>query len=144
VQAWLDEAQAGRYRAAWELILRDNPFPAVHGRVCYHPCEDACNRGVVDEAVSIHAVERFIGDLALEERWPVGPPPPASGKRILVVGAGPSGLSAAWQLARRGHAVSVYDAGPVGGGMMHFGIPRSSAWDTACRSTSTANRPASS
>ena len=124
VQAWLDEAQAGRYRAAWELILRDNPFPAVHGRVCYHPCEDACNRGVVDEAVSIHAIERFIGDLALEQRWSPGPPPPASGKRILVVGAGPSGLSAAWQLARRGHAVSIFDAGPVAGGMMHFGIPK--------------------
>ena len=124
VQAWLDEAQAGRYRAAWELILRDNPFPAVHGRVCYHPCEDACNRGVVDGAVSIHAIERFIGDLALEQRWSPGPPPPASGKRILVVGAGPSGLSAAWQLARRGHAVSVFDAGPVAGGMMHFGIPK--------------------
>ncbi len=124
VQAWLDEAQAGRYRAAWELILRDNPFPAVHGRVCYHPCEDACNRGVVDGAVSIHAIERFIGDLALEQRWSPGPPPLASGKRILVVGAGPSGLSAAWQLARRGHAVSVFDAGPVAGGMMHFGIPK--------------------
>ena len=124
VQAWLAEAQAGRYRAAWELILRDNPFPAVHGRVCYHPCEDACNRGAVDDALSVHAIERFIGDLALEQRWPVGAPPPASGKRVLVVGAGPSGLSAAWQLARRGHAVSIFDAGPVAGGMMHFGIPK--------------------
>ena len=69
VQAWLAEAQAGHYRAAWELILRDNPLPAVEGRVCYHPCEDACNRGVMDGAVSVHAVERFIGDLALAEHW---------------------------------------------------------------------------
>ena len=61
VQAWLSEAQAGRYRKAWEIIVRDNPLPAVHGRVCYHPCEDACNRGELDEPVSIHAVERFLG-----------------------------------------------------------------------------------
>jgi len=124
VQAWLAEAQAGRYRAAWDLILRDNPLPAVEGRVCYHPCEDACNRGVMDGAVSVHAVERYVGDLALAERWPVGPPPPASGKRVLVVGAGPSGLSAAWHLARRGHAVTICDSAPVAGGMMHFGIPK--------------------
>ena len=68
VQAWLAEAQAGRYRQAWEIIVRDNPLPAVHGRVCYHPCEDSCNRKDVDEAVSIHAVERFLGDMALAGR----------------------------------------------------------------------------
>jgi NADPH-dependent glutamate synthase beta subunit-like oxidoreductase len=124
VQAWLAEVQAGNYRAAWNLILRDNPLPAVEGRVCYHPCEDACNRGVMDGAVSVHAVERYVGDLALAERWSVGPPPPPSGKRVLVVGAGPSGLSAAWHLARRGHAVTIYDSAPVAGGMMHFGIPK--------------------
>ena len=124
VQAWLSEAQAGRYRNAWEIIVRDNPLPAVHGRVCYHPCEDACNRGELDEPVSIHAVERFLGDLALEEGWTIAPDEPPSGKRVLVVGAGPSGLSAAWHLARRGHTVVVYDAGPLAGGMMHFGIPK--------------------
>jgi NADPH-dependent glutamate synthase beta subunit-like oxidoreductase len=124
VQAWLAEAQAGNYRAAWEQILRDNPLPAVEGRVCYHPCEDVCNRGVMDGAVSVHGVERFIGDLALAERWPVSPPPSSTGHRVLVVGAGPSGLSAAWHLARSGHAVTVYDSAPVAGGMMHFGIPK--------------------
>ena len=66
---WLSEAQAGRYRKAWEIIVRDNPLPAVHGRVCYHPCEDACNRSEIDEPVSIHAVERFLGDQALREGW---------------------------------------------------------------------------
>ena len=66
VQAWLDLAQAGKYREAWETILRDNPFPAVHGRVCYHPCETRCNRAELDSAVSIHAVERFLGDLAAD------------------------------------------------------------------------------
>jgi formate dehydrogenase beta subunit len=123
VQAWLDLAQAGKYREAWEVILRDNPFPAVHGRVCYHPCETSCNRGQLDSAVSIHAVERFLGDLAAEQGWiaPVAAAP--SGKRILVVGGGPSGLSAAYHLARRGHSVEIRDAGPLPGGMMHFGIP---------------------
>jgi NADPH-dependent glutamate synthase beta subunit-like oxidoreductase len=124
VQAWLADAQNGRYRAAWETIVRDNPLPAVHGRVCYHPCEDACNRKQVDDAVGIHAVERFLGDLALERGWTIECDAPASGKRVLVVGAGPSGLSAAWQLRLRGHDVVVYDAGPVAGGMMHFGIPK--------------------
>jgi len=124
VQAWLADAQNGRYRAAWETIVRDNPLPAVHGRVCYHPCENACNRNQVDDAVGIHAVERFLGDLALERGWTIECDARASGKRVLVVGAGPSGLSAAWQLRLSGHEVVVYDAGPLAGGMMHFGIPK--------------------
>ena len=124
IQAWLAEAQAGRYQAAWEIIVRDNPLPAVHGRVCYHPCEDSCNRKDVDEAVSIHAVERFLGDMALEEGWTVRPEHPPSGRRVLVVGAGPSGLSTAWHLALLGHSVAIHEAGPLAGGMMHFGIPK--------------------
>jgi formate dehydrogenase (NADP+) beta subunit len=124
IQAWLAEAQAGRYRQAWEIIVRDNPLPAVHGRVCYHPCEDTCNRTDVDEPVSIHAVERFLGDMALERGWTIGAGQPASGKRVLVVGAGPSGLSTAWHLARVGHTVVIHEAGPLAGGMMHFGIPK--------------------
>jgi formate dehydrogenase (NADP+) beta subunit len=123
VQAWLGAAQAGRYRDAWEILVRDNPMPAVHGRVCYHPCEERCNRAEVDEPVSIHAVERFLGDLALAEGWTIAPGA-STGKRVLVVGAGPSGLSAAWHLARRGHAVVIHEAGPLAGGMMHFGIPK--------------------
>src|SRR5262245_44622834 len=124
VQAWLAEAQAGRYREAWATIVHDNPMPAVHGRVCYHPCEDGCNRKDVDDAVNIHAVERFLGDLALNHGWTVSPDRPPSQCRVLVVGAGPSGLSAAWHLALKGHDVVIYDAGPIAGGMMHFGIPK--------------------
>ncbi len=123
IQAWLALAQAGDYRGAWEALVRDNPMPAIHGRVCYHPCEDQCNRKDLDSTVSIHAVERFLGDAAAREGWsfPIDAPP--SGKRVLIVGAGPSGLSAAYHLARVGHSVEVHEAGPVPGGMMHFGIP---------------------
>jgi NADPH-dependent glutamate synthase beta subunit-like oxidoreductase len=123
IQLWLSHVQAGRYERAWRALMRDNPMPAVHGRVCYHPCESQCNRHAVDSTVSIHAVERFLGDLALKNGWKIEPDAPPSGKRVLVIGAGPSGLSAAYHLARLGHAVEIHEAGPVAGGMMHFGIP---------------------
>jgi NADPH-dependent glutamate synthase beta subunit-like oxidoreductase len=123
IQAWLDLAQAGKYRAAWDVIMRDNPLPSVHGRVCYHPCETGCNRNQLDASVSIHAVERFLGDLAAREGWVPKIEAPSTGKRVLVVGAGPSGLSAAYHLTRLGHAVEIHEAGPVPGGMLQFGIP---------------------
>ena len=123
IQAWLALAQAGRYREAWETLVADNPLPATHGRVCYHPCETACNRDSLDSSVSIHAVERFLGDRANAEAWNFPPAAPASGKRVLIVGAGPSGLSAAYHLTRLGHAVEIHEAGPVAGGMLQFGIP---------------------
>jgi NADPH-dependent glutamate synthase beta subunit-like oxidoreductase len=122
VQAWLALAQAGRFQKAWLKLTEENPLPSVHGRVCYHPCETSCNRGQLDSAVQIHAVERFLGDMAAEEGWTV-PVARATGRRVLVVGAGPSGLSAAYHLRRLGHAVEIYDAGPLPGGMLHFGIP---------------------
>jgi formate dehydrogenase (NADP+) beta subunit len=123
VQAWLALAQAGTFKAAWESLVRDNPMPAVHGRVCYHPCETQCNRKDLDAAVSIHAVERFLGDLATAEGWSVPIEAKPTGKRVLVIGAGPSGLSAAYHLTKLGHEVEIREAGPVPGGMMHFGIP---------------------
>ena len=123
IQAWLALAQAGQYRAAWEKLVEANPLPGTHGRVCYHPCESACNRNELDDAVSIHAVERFLGDAALAARWPLPRGAADSGKRVLVVGAGPSGLSAGYHLRRLGHAVDLHEAGPVAGGMLHFGIP---------------------
>ena len=93
------------------------------GRACYHPCESACNRKDVDEAVNIHAVERFLGDQAIEKGWRPRIEASESGKKVLVIGAGPSGLSAAYHLRRLGHGVTIHEAGPVAGGMMRFGIP---------------------
>jgi len=124
IQGWLFRAESGEYEAAWRALSEDNPLPAVMGRVCYHPCESACNRAQLDAAVGINSVERFLGDEALRRGWKFAPPAAASGKRVLVVGAGPSGLSAAYHLARMGHAVSIQEAGPVAGGMMRFGIPK--------------------
>src|SRR4051794_15650137 len=120
-QQWLYAAEGGDYEAAWRRIMEDNPLPAVMGRVCYHPCETACNRKDVDEAVGINAVERFLGDLAIARGWTVEARE-HTGKRVLVVGAGPSGLSAAYHLRRLGHEVRLVDAGPKPGGMMRFGI----------------------
>src|SRR5215471_6079932 len=123
IQAWLAHAQAGRYEQAWRQLAADNPLAAIHGRVCYHPCETACNRASLDSAVSIHAVERFLGDLARERGWAFGRPAASTGRRVLVIGSGPSGLSAAYHLARLGHEVEVRDSGEQPGGMMRYGIP---------------------
>ena len=123
IQGWLFHAESGDYEAAWRALVANNPMPAVMGRVCYHPCEGSCNRAQLDSAVGINSVERFLGDEAIKRGWAFDDPAPFSGKRVLVVGAGPSGLSAAYHLARLGHAVTIREAGPMAGGMMRFGIP---------------------
>ena len=123
-QEWLARAEEGDYRGAWEAVVRHNPIPAIMGRACYHPCEIACNRAKVDAAVSIHAVERFLGDLAVREGWRLPAPSARTGKRVLVIGGGPSGLSAAYHLTLAGHEVVLREAAPALGGMMRYGIPR--------------------
>ncbi len=124
IQGWLSHAEAGEYEQAWRKLTENNPLPAVMGRVCYHPCEGACNRAQIDQTVGIHAVERFLGDQALKQGWSFAKPEQETGKRVLVVGAGPSGLSAAYHLRRLGHDVVIHEAGPLAGGMMRFGIPK--------------------
>ena len=114
----------GGYEAAWRQIMEDNPFPAIMGRVCYRPCETACNRAQLDSAVGINSVERFLGDEALRQGWQVPVAAAPTGRRVLVVGAGPSGLSAAYHLTRLGHQVTIKDAGAEPGGMMRYGIPK--------------------
>ena len=123
IQGWLYHAESGDYEAAWRVLVEDNPLPAIMGRVCYHPCETACNRAQVDETVGINSVERFLGDEALKQGWKLPAPAAETGKRVLIVGAGPSGLSAAYHLRRLGHQVKIVEAGPLAGGMMRFGIP---------------------
>lgn len=110
--------------AAWETILRENPFPAVCGRVCFHPCQGACNRGAFDETVSIRQVERFLGDAAIREGRSAEPVRPPTGKRVAIAGAGPAGLSAAYFLAILGYECDVFEAADQAGGLLRWGIPR--------------------
>ena len=124
IQGWLFHAESGDYESAWRHLTRDNPFPAIMGRACYHTCEGACNRGKIDLPVGINSVERFLGDEALKKGWAFEAPAKETGKHVLVVGAGPSGMSAAYHLRRLGHQVTVAEAGPMVGGMMRFGIPK--------------------
>lgn len=123
IQEWLRLIKHGQEEAAWRQLTRDNPFPAIHGRVCYHPCENVCNRVELDGSVSIHSVERFLGDTAIEKGWSFEKPRNNTGFKVLVIGAGPSGLSAAYHLTRLGHQVEIRDSGDKPGGMMRWGIP---------------------
>jgi len=123
IQGYLDLVKRGKYLDAYALIKEDMPFPSVTGRVCYHPCEQACNRGQYDEAISIRAVERFLGDLGQALRHDVVTAGPANGKKVAVVGSGPAGHSAAYQLARLGYEVTILEKSPKAGGLNRGGIP---------------------
>jgi NADPH-dependent glutamate synthase beta subunit-like oxidoreductase len=123
IQGYLDLVKRGKYLDAYALIKEDMPFPSVTGRVCYHPCEQACNRGKHDEAISIRAVERFLGDLGQALPRDVVKAGPPNGKRVAVVGSGPAGHSAAYQLARLGYEVTIFEKSPKAGGLNRGGIP---------------------
>jgi NADPH-dependent glutamate synthase beta subunit-like oxidoreductase len=123
IAEWIGRARARDFRGAWEVLTRHNPFPAIAGRICHHPCETACNRAGFDEALSICKLERFVGDRALAEGWSFARPEREQRERIAVVGGGPSGLSAAFQLRRLGYQVTLFEAQGELGGLMRHGIP---------------------
>jgi NADPH-dependent glutamate synthase beta subunit-like oxidoreductase len=123
IQGYLDLVKRGKYLDAYALIKEDMPFPSVTGRVCYHPCEQACNRGKYDEAISIRAVERFLGDLGQALPRDVVKAGAPNGKKVAIVGSGPAGHSAAYQLARLGYEVTILEKSPKAGGLNRGGIP---------------------
>jgi len=123
IAEWIGLARARDFRSAWDVLTRHNPFPAIAGRICHHPCEAACNRAGFDEALSICKLERFVGDLAIAEAWPFAAPAQQRDGRIAVIGGGPAGLSAAYQMRRRGWRVTLFEASTELGGLMRHGIP---------------------
>ncbi|MCU0765650.1 MAG: FAD-dependent oxidoreductase, partial [Burkholderiaceae bacterium] len=123
IAEWIGLARVRDFRGAWEVLTRHNPFPAIAGRICHHPCEAACNRAGFDESLAICKLERFVGDLALAEGWSFAPPAEERSERIAVVGGGPSGLSAAYQLRRQGYRVTLFESQREIGGLMRYGIP---------------------
>jgi 2-oxoacid:acceptor oxidoreductase delta subunit (pyruvate/2-ketoisovalerate family) len=124
VQQWLSFVQKGHFRQAWNVIVQNNPFPAIMGRICYHACEKVCNRVHLDETVSINLLERAIGDMAISHGWKFENVIPETGKKVLIVGAGPSGLTAAYFLRKLGHDVEIREAHALTGGMVRYGVPR--------------------
>jgi len=113
----------GKVLEAWELFKQENPFPAVCGRVCFHPCESSCNRKDFDDAVSINALERFMADAASRQGRRLSFKREKRKEKIAVIGSGPAGLTCAYHLARMGYGVTVFEAFPVLGGMLRVGIP---------------------
>jgi len=118
----LDLVEQGESRKAWEVILETNPLPSVCGSVCPHPCESSCNRGQFDEALAIRDIERFLGEEALKNNWLPPKIADSNEAKVAIIGSGPAGLSCAYQLARRGYKVTIYEALPVIGGMLQVGI----------------------
>ena len=108
---------------AWRRLTEANPLPSVMGRVCPAPCESGCNRNEVEDFVGINSVEHFLGEWAIEHKLGFAKPQAPTGKSVAVIGGGPAGLSAAYQLARKGHAVTIFDERAELGGMMRYGIP---------------------
>jgi len=120
---WIGQIHNKEYRAAWLTLIENNPFPAIAGRICHHPCETACNRQYLDESIAICALERLVGDMALEQAWPLPTPAADRDQQIAIVGAGPAGLSAAFQLRQHGFVVTVFEPQAQLGGLMRYGIP---------------------
>ena len=123
IAVWIDLLKRGELRRAWEVLLETNPLPFVCGEVCPHPCEDSCNRGQFDEALSIRALERFLGQEALKEDWRPSKPTNSTKAKVAIIGSGPAGLSCAYQLGRQGYQTTIFEALPDIGGLLRTGIP---------------------
>ncbi len=123
-QGYIALIREGRFEDALRVIKEDNPFPGICGRICNHRCEDACNRGKVDDPINIHALKRFVTDTVYAQpRVPPEPIPKRYEERVAIIGAGPCGLTAAQDLAKLGYPVTVFEALPVAGGMLRVGVP---------------------
>lgn len=120
---WIKQIKDGNIYEAWVTLSDNNPFPAIAGRICHHPCETACNRRDLDETVGICSLERFAGDTALAEGWAFAAPATERAQSVGIIGGGPAGLSAAYQLRRHGFKVSLYETKDQLGGLMRYGIP---------------------
>ncbi len=123
IATWIGHVEAGDLRAAWEVLCDNNPFPAIAGLICHHPCKTACNRVQLDETVGICSLERHVGDTALAEGWGFAAPAREHDGAVAVIEGGPAGLSAAYQLRRAGLRVTLYEAQEALGGLMRSGIP---------------------
>lgn len=123
IPRWIKRIEGGDLEAAWRDLAQTNPFPAVTGRVCHHPCEGHCNRAVLEASVGINGLEQFLGDAALEHGWALPAPGAAQNRRVAVVGGGPAGLSCAYHLRRLGYEVTVHESRSEPGGLLRYGIP---------------------
>ncbi|MEM2425194.1 MAG: FAD-dependent oxidoreductase, partial [Candidatus Bathyarchaeia archaeon] len=124
VQAYVCLIQMGKFKEAVEVIRGDLPFPAICGRVCFSPCEDACSRINIDQSVAIRSLKRLVADIEREQgKVTAKPIPKKYDEKIAIIGAGPAGLAAAYELAKLGYPVTVFERMPEPGGMMRYCIP---------------------
>ena len=123
IVAFIRKITEGDLEGSWNVIKEENPFPGICGRVCFHPCEAKCNRGKYDEPIAIHALERFVADLASNLNEKIEKVPGARKGKIAIIGSGPAGLGCAYHLARLQYDVTVFESSSSTGGMLRMGIP---------------------